>query len=231
MASTTTNSAATKGKGKAIAPFLSYRETIQLVQEFLETAFHTILYLRQIYPPDLFAKRKTYDTVLVYQSRHPTLNEYIGRIIEAIGEELAKGSLKKVALVIKEANLEEKPLERFVFDFGWLFASENRPAEGEDWTPKTNGLSRTDVEHNLRAFLLKLNAADSYLLPLPPPPGVTFGVVIEMNDSASAPESERARRGVRCLLSSPLLNLHLLKKESSHFFSNHTGGNNRMGSR
>lgn len=53
----------------------------------VEVAIHTILYVRQIYPADLFVRRKKYDTP-VYQSRHPALNEYISGAIKAIEEEL-----------------------------------------------------------------------------------------------------------------------------------------------
>jgi mitotic spindle assembly checkpoint protein MAD2B len=50
-------------------------------------AIHTILYVRQIYPADLFVRRKKYETP-VYQSRHPGLNEYIAGAVKAIGDEL-----------------------------------------------------------------------------------------------------------------------------------------------
>jgi hypothetical protein len=45
------------------------------------------LYVRQIYPADLFVRRKKYETP-VYQSRHPGLNEYIAGAVKAIGDEL-----------------------------------------------------------------------------------------------------------------------------------------------
>jgi len=53
----------------------------------VEVAIHAILYVRQVYPTDLFVRRKKYDTP-VFQSRHPTLNEYISGAVRAIGEEL-----------------------------------------------------------------------------------------------------------------------------------------------
>lgn len=53
----------------------------------VEVAIHTILYIRQIYPADLFVRRKKYETP-VYQSRHPGLNEYIAGAMKAIGDEL-----------------------------------------------------------------------------------------------------------------------------------------------
>lgn len=42
-------------------------------------------------PPDIFIRRKKYDTP-VYQSRHPGLNEYISGAVKAVGEELVQVS-------------------------------------------------------------------------------------------------------------------------------------------
>lgn len=53
----------------------------------VEVAIHAILYVRQIYPPDLFVRRRKYD-MPVFQSRHPALNEYISGAIKAIADEL-----------------------------------------------------------------------------------------------------------------------------------------------
>ncbi len=54
----------------------------------VEVAVHTILYVRQVYPADLFVRRRKYDTP-VYQSRHPALNEYIAGAVKAVTDELA----------------------------------------------------------------------------------------------------------------------------------------------
>ena len=101
----------------------------------VEVAIHTILYVRQIYPADLFVRRKKYDTP-VYRSRHPGLNDYISGAVKAVGEELVlvcfleeisqslgqqaeihqfviQGNVDKVVVVIK--NKEETPMERFIF--------------------------------------------------------------------------------------------------------------------
>jgi mitotic spindle assembly checkpoint protein MAD2B len=53
----------------------------------VEVAIHTILYVRQVYPAEIFVRRKKYDTP-VFQSRHPALNEYISGAVKAIGDEL-----------------------------------------------------------------------------------------------------------------------------------------------
>ena len=53
----------------------------------VEVAVHTILYVRQIYPAELFVRRQKFNTP-VFQSRHPALNEYISEAIKAVGDEL-----------------------------------------------------------------------------------------------------------------------------------------------
>jgi mitotic spindle assembly checkpoint protein MAD2B len=60
--------------------------------------------VRQIYPADLFIRRKKYDTP-VFQSRHPALNAYISGAVKAVGEELKLVSvfLLEHALLIRLA--------------------------------------------------------------------------------------------------------------------------------
>jgi len=72
----------------APSPPLTFNQTVKGIIDFIEVAIHTILYVRQIYPPNLFVRRRKYDTP-VFQSRHPALNEYISGAVKAIGEELA----------------------------------------------------------------------------------------------------------------------------------------------
>jgi hypothetical protein len=63
----------------------------------VEVAIHTILYVRQVYPADIFVRRKKYDTP-VFQSRHPSLNDYISGAVKAIGEELVRVSLTYIQI-------------------------------------------------------------------------------------------------------------------------------------
>ncbi|KAG6866044.1 hypothetical protein C0991_009141 [Blastosporella zonata] len=91
---------------------LTFNETVKGIAEFIEVAIHTILYVRQVYPADLFVRRKKYDTP-VFQSRHPALNDYISGAVKAITEELILGNVDKVVVVIKDK--DQMALERFIF--------------------------------------------------------------------------------------------------------------------
>ena len=53
----------------------------------MECAFHTILCVRQVYPANVFVRRRMYDTP-VFESRHPVLSNYIRDVVRAIAREL-----------------------------------------------------------------------------------------------------------------------------------------------
>ncbi|KPV77393.1 uncharacterized protein RHOBADRAFT_11408, partial [Rhodotorula graminis WP1] len=151
----------------------------------VEVAFHTILYIRQVYPAELFHQVKKYN-VPTWQSRASPLNAYLGRVLECIHEELDKGTIRRVILVIKETAGDETPLERFVFEFEWLVSQSALPKDGDDFTcvrspslffrpsrrkpdetlshrPQKDGLAQGDVEPLFHACLLKLNLSQSLL--------------------------------------------------------------------
>ncbi|KLO11044.1 DNA-binding protein [Schizopora paradoxa] len=126
------------------------------VTEIIEIVIHNILYLRQIYPPELFVRRKKFN-VPVFQCASDTLNNYISGITAEIGKELRR--LQKIALVILDG---EEALERYSF----ILKAHNRDIEAEWQTPENLG-------SRLRAALVKLNTIDAVL------PSVTPSVIIE----------------------------------------------------
>ncbi|KAI3624082.1 hypothetical protein CBS14141_002510 [Malassezia furfur] len=94
----------------------------------VECAIHTILAVRQVYPPDVFVRRKRYEAP-AFQSRHPGLNEYIGTTCNAIVHELqhvrlplTQSSLRQVviALLDEDAPGADHVLERYVFALDFL---------------------------------------------------------------------------------------------------------------
>ncbi|KAI3617810.1 hypothetical protein CBS9595_003719 [Malassezia furfur] len=94
----------------------------------VECAIHTILAVRQVYPPEVFVRRKRYEAP-AFQSRHPGLNEYIGTTCNAIMHELqhvrrplTQASLRQVvvALVDEDAPNADDVLERYVFALDFL---------------------------------------------------------------------------------------------------------------
>ncbi|KAG5654684.1 hypothetical protein H0H81_007440 [Sphagnurus paluster] len=159
-----------------------------------EVAIHTILYVRQIYPADLFIRRKKYDTP-VFQSRHPALNEYISGAVKAIGEELVtarffyealiclkvilqQGSVDKVVVVIKDR--EQVALERFIFSIENMLQVE---AFNKD-TGIEEAMSSRTLGQYFRSFLVKLTMVESQLIPLTVEGDLSFAIVLELKDNA-----------------------------------------------
>ncbi|KAK0481667.1 mitotic spindle checkpoint HORMA domain-containing protein [Armillaria novae-zelandiae] len=139
----------------------------------LEVAIHTILYVRQIYPADLFVRRKRYDTP-VFQSRHPALNEYISGAVKAVSEELSRTKWSWLSRTRKQ-----QPLERFIF------AVENM-VEVEGFNKDTsieNAMTTGMLGQYFRSFLVKLNMVESQLGQLGLGDNVSFAIVIELKDN------------------------------------------------
>ncbi|KAK4055643.1 hypothetical protein OIV83_000189 [Microbotryomycetes sp. JL201] len=178
----------------------------------VEVTFHTILYTRHVYPEremdrgdaewlvtdhdlrtcgvEIFQKKQKYG-LPVWQSRSPPLNEYLSRVIECVIEELNKNTLQKVVLVVKNASIDETPIERFVFDFESLVPPDEVPADDVDFVPEDGGVTRLDLEDLFRSVLSKLMFASKTLAELKRE--VTFAVVVEMKDGSDMPESQAAK--------------------------------------
>lgn len=154
---------------------LSFNQAVKGITEFIEVAIHTILYVRQVYPADLFIRRKKYNTP-VYQSRHPDLNEYISGAVKAIGEELVLGSVDKVVVVIKDK--DDIPLERFIFAVENMLQVEayDKDSMVED------AMTMTTLGQYFRSFLVKLSMIESQLGPMTASEDISFCIVIELQD-------------------------------------------------
>ncbi|KAA1063887.1 hypothetical protein PGTUg99_009894 [Puccinia graminis f. sp. tritici] len=99
---------------------MTFNETLRLIGEFLEVAFNQILYLRNVYPADLFEQRKKFN-VEVMASRHPVLTSYIGEVISQSMEEVVKGLAKKLILAVQDNSvMPHRPREHFVFNLQYL---------------------------------------------------------------------------------------------------------------
>lgn len=155
---------------------LTYNQTVNAVAEFIEVVIHTILYVRQVYPAELFVRRKKYDTP-VFQSRHPALNEYISGAIKAAKEEIALGSVDKVVVVIKDK--DQVALERFIFSIQNMIQVEAYDKN----TNVENAMSAVSLGQYFRSFLVKLNMMESLLGQLDLGDDASFAIVLELKDS------------------------------------------------
>ncbi|KAG1757145.1 DNA-binding protein [Suillus lakei] len=157
---------------------LTWNQTVKGITEFIEVAIHTILYVRQIYPADLFVRRKKYDTP-VFQARHPALNEYISGTIKAVSDELVLGNVDKVVVVIKDR--KQVALERFIFSVQNMIEVESYNKD----TSVQDAMSSAKLGQYFRSFLIKLNMIESQLglLELPSGDEASFAIVLELKEN------------------------------------------------
>ncbi|KAG2076867.1 DNA-binding protein [Suillus decipiens] len=157
---------------------LTWNQAVKGITEFIEVAIHTILYVRQIYPADLFVRRKKYDTP-VFQSRHPALNEYISGTVKAVSDELVLGNVDKVVVVIKDRN--QVALERFIFSVQNMIEVESYNKD----TSVQDAMSSAQLAQYFRSFLIKLNMIESQLgvLELPTGDEASFAIVLELKEN------------------------------------------------
>jgi mitotic spindle assembly checkpoint protein MAD2B len=93
-------------------------------KNFLLAYVHTVLYLRSIYASSTFVNSKLYNAP-VYQSRSPDVCSWIMEAITAVHEELSKGTVARIAIVLYHGVVGEvengtsvKVVERHVLDVG-----------------------------------------------------------------------------------------------------------------
>jgi len=164
---------------------LSFNQTAHAITEFIEAAIHTILYVRQVYPADIFVRRKKYDTP-VFQSRHPSLNEYISGAVKAIGGELVRGKVDKVVVVIKDK--EQIALERFLFSVDTMVEVEGYNKD----TSVDEAMTSASLIQYFRSFLIKLNMIEAQIGQLYLGDDISFAIVMELKDDAAPSHSDTA---------------------------------------
>ncbi|KAF9540174.1 DNA-binding protein [Agrocybe pediades] len=165
---------------------LTFNQTVQAIAEFIKVAIHTILYVRQIYPAEVFVRRKKFDTP-VYQSRHPALNEYISGAVKAVADELAHGKVNKVVVVIKDK--EQTALERFIFSVETMIHVEgfNKDIGVEE------AMTPSSLVQYFRSFLVKLNMIETQIGQMYLGNDASFAVVIELKDDAAPTQSHTTK--------------------------------------
>ncbi|KAF1964896.1 DNA-binding protein [Bimuria novae-zelandiae CBS 107.79] len=106
----------------------TYLTTLMAFTHFLTAYIHTLLYLRHLYPHESFLRTRFHNTP-VHQSRHPNVCQWILDAVAAVKEELTKGTVARIAIVIfhpgitPSSSYEEeeglgqvKILERYMLD-------------------------------------------------------------------------------------------------------------------
>ncbi|KAJ8098312.1 DNA-binding protein [Lipomyces tetrasporus] len=164
---------------KAQLPSWTFAQLLSAYSDFLIVSIHTILYEREIYPHETFMLARKYNFP-VRQSRHPQVCDWVRNAIGACMDQMRKGNVCKVSVVILSSI--DIPLERFVFD---VTSFPKVSLREQDVEMKNLTFNMTDMEEQFRTCIMKLSHVSSVLGKLPPE--CTFTVTIELNEEANAP--------------------------------------------
>ncbi|KAK0081892.1 hypothetical protein PV325_011419 [Microctonus aethiopoides] len=150
-----------------------------ILLEFLEIAFNGILFNRNLYPKEIFVRKKIYG-IAVNISQHPEINQYIKNILETIRELIIydEKCVKNINLVFYDS--KKLIVERYVFH---LFDFKFDAKELDPYFLKT--------EEALRTICLKLSMTNAYLNPLPD--DCTFTIEIDTYEAAHIAISENPK--------------------------------------
>jgi len=127
---------------------------MDVVLEFFEICFHSILFLRKVYPSSIFTLKKKYN-VPVHVCIYPDLNKYISDVLKSINKFLLSNKLKEISLWILDASLH--PVEKFVFN------NINIEREHSLLSTEFEGTNKKQIEDAFRTFCLKLSTNSSVL--------------------------------------------------------------------
>ncbi|CAH7666538.1 DNA-binding protein, partial [Phakopsora pachyrhizi] len=156
----------------------------------VEVAFHHILYLRKVYPSELFEQRKKYN-VPIFASRHPLLSNYISDVIFQSMAEISNGLVSKLILAIQDATtFPRKTLEHFAFDLQYLVdpaTTFQNVADRDIRQERTSSGTIVDAEVHLRGFLIRLNNSSQTHLNELPQNELTWTTFLELNNPALEP--------------------------------------------
>ena len=172
---------------------------ITTLGSFLTVAIHHILFLRGIYPPVSFLSTRAYNYP-VRQNRHPAVCAWVQSAVDAVKDQLEKGTVEKMAMCIFECENNEV-LERWTFDLRALpvvdqremdTTFEGRGTEAGDGPGLQEAALRkkinvADLEAQFRAVLSRLKSASGKMKGLPDNKEHCFTVTMEVKEDADRP--------------------------------------------
>lgn len=97
-----------------------FPEYDKAIIECLEVFLHTVLYIRKLYPDEIFRRRKIYG-VPIYVSIYPALNDYLVMVLKTAKHLLSERKLEKLEIVFyRNLDIGEHRLESYCFEFDLL---------------------------------------------------------------------------------------------------------------
>jgi len=127
--------------------------TAAVLQEFLRTVIHAVLYTRNIYPKGIFQSFKNYQ-IPIQVCMHPGVQSYIDGVLDEAKSILdIGGRIQQIYIRIRDK--EKRLLEQFVIDVHLQLNTELSFEE------------LMSLEQSFRAMLLRVYCSDSQLSQLP----------------------------------------------------------------
>ncbi|CEH15748.1 Mitotic spindle checkpoint protein [Ceraceosorus bombacis] len=152
---------------------MTYNETIDAICQFLTLATHTVLYFRQVYPPEVFTRKSAY-SVPVWACRHPGVCDYIDELVRAAKVQVLKGLVSSVHLALMSTTTQSV-LERYRFDLEYMIPLVV-PRDRDLAIP--GNLTKSVMEIHLRSFMQKLISLDAALEDVEEPEDLTWAFVL-----------------------------------------------------
>lgn len=156
----------------------TYSDLFEWFTEFFIVAIHSILYIRRLYPQDTFRAAHQYG-IVVYQSRHPKVCEYVEHMARSCMKFVKKGIVDKVSLVVISEN--GFPVERFAFDLRDFPKLSDKLATTT--IDEDSGISYQQVCSQYRACIVTLTSlSHSFGAAVS---NATFSIIMETKDDES----------------------------------------------
>lgn len=172
---------------------------ITTLASFLTVSIHQILFLRRLYPPVSFLSTRSYNYP-VRQNRHPAVCAWVQSAVDAVRDQLEKGTVEKIAMCVFECDTNVV-LERWTFDLRALPIVDHKEMDTM-FEGRSNGdreelggpegtlrktINVADLEAQFRAVLSRLNSAAERMQALPEDQEYSFTVTMEVRKNADRP--------------------------------------------
>lgn len=137
---------------------LALKGSSKTVADYFEFAIHSILFQRNIYPPEDFITVRKYGLPLLVSNESDVV-EYVGQIMSQVKKWIYGKKLCKLAVVIVSKDTGDRA-ERWDFDLS-IINEEN--GEGEAERDSSEVKSRDQVQKEIQRILRQITSSVSYL--------------------------------------------------------------------
>ncbi|WVQ79013.1 hypothetical protein IAT38_001105 [Cryptococcus sp. DSM 104549] len=131
---------------------ITLKGSTALVTEFFEYGVNNILFLREVYPPEYFARVKKYGLPMMVTTEDD-LKDYLKTVLSQVQEWLLSGNINRLVLAIKAVETGET-LERWQFD---IYTEESTNSSLPGGPPKTaNGKKKEKTEKEVQVEIREI---------------------------------------------------------------------------